>query len=99
MAFQGTQISPAVAKIMADKREAKRVKSIFSASLHHDGMFYAHCVIKDVSATGMKLKLNSQADLPEQFEVKTPAMKESVHVRKAWARGDEYGVEFVQAEH
>jgi len=98
MAFQGTEISPIVAKIMADKRDAKRVKSIFSASLHHDGMFYAHCVIKDVSSTGMKLKLNSSVDLPEEFEVKTPAMNETVSVRCAWVRGDEYGVEFVQTD-
>lgn len=98
MTFQGTEISPLVAKIMADKRDAKRVKSIFSASLHHDGMFYAHCVIKDVSSTGMKLKLNTPVELPEEFEVKTPAMSETVSVRRAWARGDEYGVEFVQLD-
>ena len=78
MAFQGTEISPVVAKIMEDKRDSKRVKSVFSASLHHDGMFYAHCVIKDVSSTGMKLKLNTPVALPDEFEVKTPAMTETV---------------------
>ncbi|MDJ0614466.1 MAG: PilZ domain-containing protein [Rhizobiaceae bacterium] len=81
---------------MADKRDAKRVKSVFSASLHHDGMFYAHCIIKDVSSTGMKLQLNNKVDLPEEFEVKTPAMTETVLVRRAWTRGNEYGVEFIQ---
>ncbi len=96
MQFQGTQVSPAIAKIMADKREAKRIKSVFSASLHSDGMFYTHCIIKDVSSTGMKLKLQNEIELPHQFEVKTPAMTETVTVNTAWVRGDEIGVEFVQ---
>lgn len=90
------RLSPTIAKIMADKREAKRIRSVFSASIHAEGLFYSHCVIKDVSSTGMKLKLQSEVELPEEFEVKTPAMNETVAVRQAWARGDEYGVEFVQ---
>lgn len=98
MQFQGTQISPAIAKIMADKRDSKRVKSVFSASLHSEGMFYSHCIIKDVSSTGMKLKLQNEMELPQQFEVKTPAMSETVIVNTAWVRGDEIGVEFVEAE-
>ena len=95
---QGTQISPAIAKIMADKRDSKRVRSVFSASAHVNGEFFAHCVIKDVSSTGMKLQFQQPYDLPETFEIKTPAISESVFVRRAWVNGADCGVEFDEVE-
>ena len=96
MQYQGTQVSPAIAKIMADKRDSRRVKSVFSASIHSEGVFYCHCVIQDVSSTGMKLKLQDEVSLPDVFEVKTPAITESVTVKMAWHRGEAVGVEYVE---
>ena len=96
MHHQSTNVSPAIAKIMADKRDSKRVKSVFSASIHFEGQFYCHCVIQDVSATGMKLKLQQLVDLPDIFEVTTPAVSESITVKKAWVKGEEVGVEYIE---
>ena len=98
MHYTATQISPSVAKIMADKRDSRRVKSVFSASVHVDGEFKAHCVIKDVSETGMRLQFQKAIKLPDTFEVKTPAITEIVHVRIAWNKGTSCGVEFVELE-
>ena len=93
--YQGTSVSNAVAKIMAEKRDTKRVKAIFSASIYANEAFVCHCVIQDVSNTGMKLKLSDKADIPTSFQVKTPSMPEMISVEMAWSKGDTLGVRFV----
>ena len=98
MHYPATQISPVVAKIMTDKRNAKRVQSVFSGSVHVNGEFTAHCVIKDVSSSGMKLQFQRALDLPIEFEVKTPSIVEAVKVRVAWLSGNNCGVEFVEMD-
>lgn len=98
MQHHDSQLSTTVAKIMADKRAAKRVRATFSASLHSDGMFFAHCVIVDVSITGMKLRLQEEIELPERLEIRTPAMPETLKVELAWANGREFGVRYVPVQ-
>jgi len=81
---------------MADKRRAHRVKSAFSAFIHKDDMFYCHCVIKDVSEIGMRLSVPPGFDLPETFEVKTPAIPQPITVKREWKNGAcEIGVSFL----
>ncbi|MGI9351874.1 MAG: PilZ domain-containing protein [Rhizobiaceae bacterium] len=87
--------STLISKIMANKRESERVKSAFTGSIHADGLFYSHCIIRDVSNSGMKLEVSAQIELPEQFEVKTPAMQGSLPVRQAWRKHKEVGVEYL----
>lgn len=78
--------------ILATKRKAERVKSSFSGAVLTDNGFVCHCVITDVSNSGMQLSLPKNTDLPEQFMIKTPAVSETMNVRKAWANGTIMGV-------
>ena len=89
-------LSATVAKIMAEKRSNNRVDAVFSGSLHVEDKFAGHCVIKDVSLTGMRLKIGAELFLPEEFQIKTPAMSGMITVKKAWKQGREIGVSFVE---
>ncbi|MEM9331637.1 MAG: PilZ domain-containing protein [Pseudomonadota bacterium] len=91
-------LSSTVSKILANKRAAERVRSTFTASIHAEDLFYCHCIIRDVSNTGMKLEIQQEIDLPESFIVKTPAMTETLMVRLAWRKRKEIGVEFVSVQ-
>jgi hypothetical protein len=52
------------------------------------------CTIRDVSATGAKLKLANASPLPEAFELLTVSSNEAVAVERRWQRGAEAGVAF-----
>ncbi|MEM7215040.1 MAG: PilZ domain-containing protein [Pseudomonadota bacterium] len=93
--LQQTNLSSAVSKILANKRDSERVKSTFSASIYAQNAFQCHCIIRDVSNSGMKLEVQRDIQLEEEFEIKTPAMPEVVTVRMAWRRYNEVGVEFL----
>ncbi len=81
-----------VLNILATKRKAERVKSSFSGAILTSEGFICHCVITDVSSTGMQLALPKGTELPEQFMIKTPAVPETMNVRKAWVTGNNVGV-------
>lgn len=84
---------------MAEKRDNDRVKSSFSAIVSVEGIFHSHCIIRDVSETGMRLEFTDMPSLEERFEIRTPALPETVHVRKAWHQHKTMGVEFVAEDH
>jgi len=81
-----------VLKVLATKRKAERVKSTFSGAVLTPEGFVCHCVITDVSSTGMQLALPKGTKLPDQFMIKTPAIPETLNVSQAWVTGDNMGV-------
>lgn len=81
-----------VLKVLATKRNAERVRSSFSGAVITDEGFVCHCVITDVSNTGMQLSLPKGTEIPDQFKIKTPAIPEVLLVSKAWVTGDNMGV-------
>lgn len=81
-----------VLKVLATKRKAERIKSSFSGAVITDDGFVCHCVITDVSTSGMQLALPKGTKLPDQFMIKTPAVDETLNVSKAWVTGDNMGV-------
>ncbi len=91
-------MSNAVSKILANKRAAERVKSTFSGSILINGQFSSHCIIRDVSSSGMRIEVQENYELPNEFSVKTPAMPELLTVKQAWQKRKEFGVEFVAVE-
>ena len=98
MALHQPQSGDSLTRIMTDKRTAKRIRASFSAAAFVDEKFIDYCIIEDVSETGLRLKFQTQYQLPETFHVRIPSMEESVLVRVAWAKGLECGVEFVSPE-
>ncbi len=85
-------------KVQAEKRIAERVKATFSGAVSKNNEFYCHCVIKDVSNTGMQLDVPKDATLPNEFDVKTPTVKEAFKVRQAWRRGTRMGVTYINMD-
>jgi hypothetical protein len=81
-----------VLKVLATKRKAERIKSSFSGAVIVDEEFVCHCVITDVSTSGMQLALPKGTKLPDQFMIKTPAVAETLNVNKAWVTGNNMGV-------
>lgn len=92
--FQQTVTSEKILKVQADKRRAERVKSAFSGAISSESGFICHCVIKDVSNTGMRLSVPKGTELPEEFYVKTPAVPDLLEVQQQWQKGDNFGVTF-----
>lgn len=81
-----------VLKVLATKRKAERIKSSFSGAVIVDEEFVCHCVITDVSNTGMQLSLPKGTKLPVDFSIKTPAVAETLNVKQAWVTGTNMGV-------
>lgn len=50
------------------------------------------CAIKDVSASGMKVALSAEVDLPETFNIKVVGRDLIFNVRQAWRRGHFIGL-------
>ena len=92
--FKQSSLPNTVSKIMANKRDTDRVETTFSAIIFEDGEFSSHCIIRDVSVTGMKLELPAKTKIPDFFELKTPAIPEKVSLRTVWRKGSQAGVEF-----
>ncbi len=84
-----------ILKVQADKRRAERISSAFSGAVSVNGEFQCHCVIKDVSTSGMRLHLPVSSDLPDEFDIKAPAVPDLMRVRKQWEKGPYLGVSFV----
>lgn len=93
--LQPKYLSRTVSKIMSDKRDAERVESAFSGIVLEDGQFVCHCIIRDVSISGMKIEMPDKVKIPDRIEMKTPAMTEVLHLKTAWRSGNKAGVEFV----
>ena len=87
--------SSIVSKIMAEKRSTARVRSTFSGVVLSDNEFISHCVIKDVSETGMRIELADRTSLPDNFEIKTPVLPDTLPVRLIWQKQTLAGIEFV----
>ena len=88
-------VAQTVSKILAEKRDNERVKSAFSAIISEHGQFRCHCIIRDVSKKGMRLEIPETFEKIEEFDLRTPAMPETLPVRCVWRRHNLMGVEFV----
>lgn len=91
-------LSRPVSKILTDKRFTDRVDANFSAVIMEDGEFISHCIIRDVSVTGMKVDLPEKKILPERIEMKTPAVPDLLHLKVAWQSGKSVGAAFADPE-
>jgi hypothetical protein len=55
------------------------------------------CLVKNISPGGAGLWMHGWMVLPERFELRIPGEDLRADVRLAWQRGQEVGVEFVEA--
>jgi hypothetical protein len=86
---------PAAPASFDEKRNATRQKAFTAAHLHFNrGNSTYEAVVRNVSATGAKLKFGELIALPPEFEIKigTGGHYQTAHV--AWRHGFEIGVQF-----
>ena len=77
------------------KRKAERRGCQVKAQvIRPDGSDPIDCLILDFSATGARVKLNAQAELPARFKLYIPSRPETKSVILRWTKGLEFGVEY-----
>lgn len=85
----------------AFKRESRKARhqSRATAWLTLDGGFAKRpCTVVDISATGARIAVRDAGKLGSQIALAlTMDVRKLTHCRLVWQRGNEIGVEFVQA--
>ena len=75
---------------------AARQKSLLQGRIYFNNRRSSiDCLIRDISATGAKLRFSSAVETPAFVELHIPNKDETHPARVAWRRGEEMGVEFV----
>ncbi|KZM48016.1 pilus assembly protein PilZ [Labrenzia sp. OB1] len=76
-----------------DRRQVTRLRPAKLASL--DNAFICDCMIRDMSKGGLRLVLNRQTDLPEEFYVYDVGAKTLAQVQLRWRNGLAAGVAYL----
>ena len=82
---------------MSEKRSRERNR-VYKAGkiIFNDRYSVVDCAIKDISATGAKLKLSTPMLLPETFELRFVGEQRTIKAKCRWTRGNMIGVEFLE---
>ncbi len=79
----------------ADARRAARLKTIKSGQIIVDSDGTAlDCAIRNISVTGVLVRMDEPAELPETVELVIVSHDISVRAHIAWQNGNEAGLEF-----
>lgn len=80
---------------MTERRAAKRHRALRSGLATWGGFrFTADCAVRDESADGVRLKVNSAEDIPAEFHLFDPRARLLRPGRVIWRAGREIGVHF-----
>lgn len=84
----------------ADRRRAPRRRVLKSALAAFSGRFCTiPCVVRDLSATGARLRSDSSLSIPDRFELCIPLDGLEAECEVMWRRGEDIGVRFLSAPH
>lgn len=85
---------------LVDRRGAARRKTRFKATLvHGPDRATTDCVVRDLSETGARLRLEAPGGLPTTFHLIWLAEKAVLEVESVWRSQDEMGVKFLSKHH
>ena len=80
---------------MAERRVAVRQKSFLKGKLYFDNRRSSvDCVVRDYSASGMRLEFPDSITIPNAVEVYIPSKDETVRAQVRWRKAQETGVEY-----
>jgi PilZ domain len=80
---------------LEEKRGATRQKAFTAAHVHFNrGTSTYEALVRNISATGAKLKFGELIELPTEFQIKVGATGNYHTAHVAWRHGFEIGVEF-----
>jgi hypothetical protein len=79
-----------------ENRKSARMRSLIGArAMFNDGRSGFDCQIKNQSATGAKLELESTLGLPSEFVLEIPSRGTKQRVRVCWRVATTVGIEFI----
>jgi hypothetical protein len=79
-----------------ERRASPRRKTRFKATLVFGAeRSTVNCVVRDLSETGARLKIDLPDDFPTQFHLIWAAARAVIHVEAVWRSRDEMGVKFL----
>ena|SRR5450631_1325875 len=82
----------------SDKRQATRRKVLKSAiAAYHDRHCTVACVVRDISATGARLRVESSVDVPDTFELIIELDGLEAKCKVVWRLQKELGIQFIGA--
>jgi hypothetical protein len=83
---------------MPENRRSERLKSLLRARIiFNGGNSTIDCVIKNVSAHGMRLEVADGLSIPGEFDLEVPHKGRTYRARLVWRGGGTIGVAFVPA--
>lgn len=63
-----------------------------------DGAISTQCTVNELSDVGARINIASSFSLPETFDLAIPQRGISCRAKLVWRRGDQAGVDFVEAD-
>lgn len=85
---------------MQDRRRARRIPSILEGGVTLESQpSPMSCTIRDLSTTGARIWLPESVDLPTEFVLAIPKLKQSLKVRLVWSKAQTHGVMFLEQLH
>ena len=100
MAYGREQLAPEVVDregpVLVERRAIPRRKTRFKATVVYGAeRSTASCVVRDLSETGARLKVDLASDIPTRFHLIWVAARAVVHVEAVWRSRGEIGVTFI----
>jgi hypothetical protein len=82
--------------VQIERRASPRRKTRFKATIvYGEDRLTANCVVRDLSETGARLKLELPDELPTNFHLIWVADRAVLEVEAVWRSQDEIGVKFL----
>ncbi|MGE4250848.1 MAG: PilZ domain-containing protein [Parvibaculaceae bacterium] len=80
---------------MTEKRQSLRLRRLKEGRIFFlDGKTVITCKVRDVSATGARLRVGEAFLVPHSFLMTVPGEMDQRPAERIWVRGDEVGIKF-----
>lgn len=82
---------------MRDRRQSERLPSILEGRIVlGQEAPRLQCTVRDISATGARIWLPAEIELPKEFDLEIPVLEQIMPVQLMWSKGRTHGVMFLQ---
>jgi hypothetical protein len=79
-----------------DKRRTQRQRVLKDGRIITlDNQSIVNCVVRDLSATGARLKCGDQVAVPNEFRLQVGSERTMRPARAVWRRGNDVGIRFI----
>ncbi|MCB8822196.1 PilZ domain-containing protein [Microvirga rosea] len=79
-----------------ERRSSRRFPTHLEGRItHEDYLEPVHCVVRDLSDTGVRIALSEPSEIPLEFNLEIPDEGAIASVRLIWSTGTELGGQFI----